>query len=119
MPIDTADKRASAIHVRLPWRGLLPFPDAAVENQADRQQVSGLYRGILAGASAGHVIPAILEDLTTLWCLTYQPALHAAHAVGLGFDDTTLIHADLVHALGYDGEQDLNTAYAKYIDTEF
>jgi hypothetical protein len=72
-----------------------------------------------AGGGAAVTIPAVLEDLTTSWCQSYEPVLHAAHAAGLGYDDGTLIHADLVHAQAYDGENDLNTAYAKYIDTEF
>jgi len=50
MAIDTRDKRASAVHVALPWRGLLPLPDAAAENQGDRQQTALFYRGILASA---------------------------------------------------------------------
>lgn len=73
----------------------------------------------LAPNTSAPVIAGILEDLTTLWCHDYQPALHAAHAAGSGFDDTTLVHADLGNAVGYDGETDLNTAFAKYIDTEF
>lgn len=42
MPIDTADKRASAIHFPL------PVPDAMTLNQGDRQQVTWNYRGLLA-----------------------------------------------------------------------
>lgn len=62
------------------------------------------------------VIPAILEDITTLWCATYQPALHAARPG----DDTTRISQSLqANALGYDGENDLNTALAKYIEATY
>lgn len=69
-------------------------------------------------ANAGaHVTPGVLDDLTTLWCERYQPALHLAHAVGMGYDDTTLVHADLVNVLPYD--EDLNTALAKRIETDF
>lgn len=48
MSIDSALKRASAIHVSCPWRGILPFPDAAI-TQRDRQTVPFMYSGILAG----------------------------------------------------------------------
>lgn len=48
MAIDTQQKRASAVHVSLPWRGLFPLPDAAAETQADRQQAAHHYSGILA-----------------------------------------------------------------------
>lgn len=50
MPIDTRDKRASAVHVSLPWRGMLPAPDGAI-NQGDRQHAAFMYRGILAAGS--------------------------------------------------------------------
>lgn len=60
-------------------------------------------------------IPSILEDLTTLWCQEYQPDLHAVRPG----DDTTRITKDIAaNVWGYDGEHDLNTALAKYIDTE-
>lgn len=59
MAIDTADKRSSAIHVSLPWRGMYPAPDAAAEDQADRQHVALMYRGILAG---GAVAPAVQRN---------------------------------------------------------
>jgi len=45
--LDTREKRASAINVGLPWRGLLPLPDGTI-GQADRQQLATLYAGILA-----------------------------------------------------------------------
>lgn len=73
---------------------------------------------VKAGVGAS-TIPAVLEDLTTLWCQDYQPALHLAKAVGAVRDDTTLVAADEATLLGYDGEQDKNTAAAKYIETEF
>ena len=49
MAIDTRDKRSSAIHVSLPWRGLLPLPDGSL-NQGDRQHTAYMYRGILASS---------------------------------------------------------------------
>lgn len=48
MSIDTAAKRLSAINHGCPWRGLLPRPDAVID-QGDRQTVPFLYSGILAG----------------------------------------------------------------------
>lgn len=51
MAIDTRDKRSSAIHIGQPWRGQYPLPDSSI-NQADRQHVALLYRGIAAGGAA-------------------------------------------------------------------
>lgn len=48
MALDTRNQRASAIHVGLPWRHLLPAPDALV-GDGDRRQAAALYR-IPAGA---------------------------------------------------------------------
>lgn len=53
--MDTRDKRSSAILHSLPWRGLFPLPDGAV-NQADRQHTCNMYRGIAAGAPAPIVV---------------------------------------------------------------
>ena len=63
MALDTRDKRASAIHVGMPWRGLLPLPDGAALDQGDRQQVAFMYRGILAGA------PVATDDVRLLLVL--------------------------------------------------
>lgn len=54
MAIDTRDKRSSSISVSLPWRGLLPVPDGAL-NQADRQHVGLHYSGVLADPPGGAV----------------------------------------------------------------
>jgi hypothetical protein len=54
MPIDSRDKRSSAIMPNLPWRNMLPAPDGSW-NQADRQHVALMYRGILAGGAAAAV----------------------------------------------------------------
>lgn len=51
MPIDTREKRVSAVSVTLPWRGALPVGDGTID-QGDRQQAGLMYRGILAGAAA-------------------------------------------------------------------
>ena len=43
--MDTANKRASAIMVSLPFRGILPLPDASVDAW-DRPTVAFMYDGI-------------------------------------------------------------------------
>jgi hypothetical protein len=50
MPVDSRDKRSSALMLALPWRGMLPAPDVGAEDQGDRQHVALMYRGILASA---------------------------------------------------------------------
>jgi hypothetical protein len=66
MPVDTRDKRSSAIMVGLPFRGQLPAPDAGAEDQGDRQHVALMYRGILAsappvgGAAKKRLLPLML-----------------------------------------------------------
>jgi hypothetical protein len=49
MAIDTRNKRHSAINVGLPYRGVLPNPDAAI-TAPDRLTVAFLYNGIAADA---------------------------------------------------------------------
>lgn len=44
--MDTANKRASAILIGLPFRGMLPIPDASID-AGDRAQVAFMYRGLL------------------------------------------------------------------------
>lgn len=46
---DTAGKRGSAMNLTMPWRCSIPLPDGAIA-QPDRQHVSYMYSGILAGA---------------------------------------------------------------------
>lgn len=113
--LDTVSKRASSVGILLIAIVAPPIPDGTLA-QGDQQHIAWSYSGILAGVS-GHVTPGVLDDLTTLWCQRYQPVLHAAHAVGGGYDDTTLVHADVANVLPYD--DDLNTAYAKRIETDF
>lgn len=48
MAIDTRDKRASTVNLLLPFGRVAPVPDGTLD-AGDRQQVSGLYRGIAAG----------------------------------------------------------------------
>ena len=115
MAIDTREKRASVVAIPYPWAGVSVTVNAA-KDQEWRQQVGWSYSGILAGATLP--IPAVLEDLTTLWCQDWQPAIHATGAARR--DDTGQLAIDLdANVLGHDSEQDLNTALAKYIDTEF
>ena len=45
MAIDTRDKRASALNVAIPWRALLPVPDAEI-GSGDRAQAGLHYRGL-------------------------------------------------------------------------
>ena len=69
-------------------------------------------------AGGGVSIPATLEDLTTLWCHDYQPALHAAAAARS--DDSGQIMINLAaNVIGYDSENDINTALAKYIEVTY
>jgi hypothetical protein len=49
--MDTALKRASAMNVASPWRGVLPLPDGTVA-QEDRQVLALLYSGTAATAPA-------------------------------------------------------------------
>ena len=56
MPVDTRDKRNSAIYLTQPWRSMIPNPDATV-SQPDRQHVPWLYSGITA---AGGAAPTLL-----------------------------------------------------------
>lgn len=48
--MNTPLKRASAMFVTSPWRGILPLPDGTV-HQADRQVVAFMYSGISALAA--------------------------------------------------------------------
>lgn len=57
MALDTANKRSSAIHGSLPWRGRLPFPDGTIDS-TDRLHAGGVYAGI-AATSAGKRASAI------------------------------------------------------------
>ncbi len=62
--MDTAAKRASAVNISSPWRGILPFPDGVI-GQGDRQTVAFMYSGILAGAAVAPtpVTPGPLEKI--------------------------------------------------------
>jgi hypothetical protein len=43
--MDSRDKRASAIHPSLPWRGLWPAPDGTID-AGDREHAASLYRSL-------------------------------------------------------------------------
>jgi hypothetical protein len=49
MAIDDEDKRRAAQST--PWQPVLPTADGTID-QADRQQVAGVYPGVLAGEAA-------------------------------------------------------------------
>ena len=52
MAVDSRNKRASAVNIASPWRGLLPEPDDDdAATAAERAQVAFLYGGLLAGAA--------------------------------------------------------------------
>lgn len=53
MALDTRDKRAAAVNVLSPWRGILPLPDPQAEDQGDRQHVAFMARSVLAGPEGG------------------------------------------------------------------
>jgi hypothetical protein len=111
MALTTRDNRAAAVVTFLPFGRIYPNPDAAAETDLDREQTAMAYR--LAASAVS--IPATLNDLTTIWCQDYQPVIHATDPG----DDATLVALDRGNAFAYDNEDDMNTAYAKYISTEF
>lgn len=48
MAIDTRNKRASCVSVRLPFGRAYPNPDGSLANAADRQHVAYVFPGIAA-----------------------------------------------------------------------
>ena len=52
MPVDTKQKRFSAINVICPWRGASVDPAEAGFTQGNRQAAAFMYSGILAAAAA-------------------------------------------------------------------
>lgn len=78
MAIDTANKRSGAIHVRLPFRRNLPFPDGTID-QADRQQAARMYPGILA-AEPAVAAPAFWSPTHIAhWRFTHVGNLRSTH----------------------------------------
>jgi hypothetical protein len=55
--LDTANKRASAIDVTIPWRGMLPFPDGTLD-LGDKYQVGLMYRGFVTGGGGAATVPS-------------------------------------------------------------
>jgi hypothetical protein len=49
MPLNSRDKRSSAVDLTLPWRATEPVADGAL-NQGDRQHTGLMYRGIAAAS---------------------------------------------------------------------
>ena len=108
MALDTRDKRSSAILLTLPFRAQLPSPGTL--DQGDRQQVAGLYRGILADED---LTPEAYGDLTTLFA-GYLDTLKDANVDAL--DVQTLLRADEATVLaGSNSPDDRNTAYAEFL----
>lgn len=64
MAIDSRDKRSSAISPTMPWRGLFPVPDGAINSAGDRQHVDLMYRGIAANV---YVPPAAGVGGYVIW----------------------------------------------------
>ena len=62
MSLDTRAKRQSAIHVGLPWRGMLPVADATI-SAADRLQVATFYAGIAFPAAVVTALVAFIPWL--------------------------------------------------------
>lgn len=52
MSVDTRNKRSSATQVTLPWRGMLPVPNGAID-AGDRQQTGFMYRTSGPGPGGG------------------------------------------------------------------
>lgn len=67
MPITTAQKRMSAMHVGCPWRGPLVAAAEAGFSQGNRQAANLAYSGVLA-QSPPSFNPVWAEDLD--WVLT-------------------------------------------------
>lgn len=57
MAVNTADKRASAVNISLPWRTLFPQPGSLTVG--DRFQAAAMYRGF---ADDGQITPPSEDD---------------------------------------------------------
>jgi len=78
LAVDTRDKRASAIHIGLPWRGLLPLPDGTVD-QGDRVQAGLFYRALIAEPAAPITGPCFH------WLGLHQPGIQKLIESETGF----------------------------------
>jgi len=63
MPIDSRQKRMSALNLRAPWRGPLVDATEVGFTQGNRQAANFLYSGILAGGAAGAVLMALERSI--------------------------------------------------------
>jgi hypothetical protein len=59
MSLDTALRRGSAVHVGMPWRTFLPFPDGTIATE-DRYAVAGYYSGLTA------TVPVLMEQIANI-----------------------------------------------------
>jgi len=59
VPIDTRNKRASAMNPACPWRGLWPEPDGTIST-GDRAQIDFMYVDA-GGAAAGGAVQFIVR----------------------------------------------------------
>jgi len=60
MALDTRNKRAGAVNISSPWRGILPEPDGSV-GQADRQTIAFMSASILAQTPGGFQVAWIVS----------------------------------------------------------
>lgn len=73
MPIDTRNERAGALNVALPFGRVFDNPDNAF-NQADRQQSTYAFPGILAASSApGQPITKRTGGIQFIGCGLFGP----------------------------------------------
>jgi len=63
MPLNTANKRGSAVSTAREWISIFPVPDGAID-QADRQQITWVYAGILAGLPFDVPLTGACADLS-------------------------------------------------------
>jgi hypothetical protein len=61
MALDTRNRRAAAIGVSLPWRGLLPVPDGAIDT-SDRWQASYMFRKAVESTAAAHMFLELVSE---------------------------------------------------------
>lgn len=59
MPIDSRQKRMSALNLRSPWRGPLVDATESGFTQGNRQAANVLYSGILAAGGAASTLMAL------------------------------------------------------------
>ena len=80
MALDTVNKRLSAIHVGLPWRGILPLPDGAID-QGDRQIIALLSNAVQAGVFVPVRVYRATVQVPTRTAVVVKPPTRMAFAV--------------------------------------